>query len=57
MLPVWLHPLDDTILGLESHGLQSVLLMPIGIRAEDDQFAFMPKVRLPIKDAVMEFNS
>lgn len=47
----------DTILGLESHGLQSVLLMPIGIRAEDDQFAFMPKVRLPIKDAIMEFNS
>lgn len=42
----------DELLNLEAKGLKSVLLCPIGIRAKDDKYAKMPKVRRPIKDTI-----
>lgn len=42
----------DTILSLSEKGLQSVLAMPIGYRAQDDIFATMKKVRKPLQDMV-----
>lgn len=44
----------DRILGLSEQGLQSVLLLPVGFRAEDDMFADFKKVRKPLRDAVIE---
>jgi len=43
----------DELLGLGAQGLQSVLLLPVGYRAEDDMFASMEKVRLPIENVVI----
>jgi nitroreductase / dihydropteridine reductase len=37
----------DKILGLDKKGLKSVVILPIGFRAEDDAFAKMAKVRKP----------
>jgi nitroreductase / dihydropteridine reductase len=37
----------DKILGLDKKGLKSVVIAPIGFRAEDDMFAKMAKVRKP----------
>jgi nitroreductase / dihydropteridine reductase len=37
----------DKILGLDKKGLKSVVILPIGFRAEDDMFAKMAKVRKP----------
>lgn len=42
----------DAILELEKRNLASVLLLPIGIRSEDDFFASLEKVRKPIENAV-----
>ena len=42
----------DELLNLEAKGLKSVLLCTIGIRAKDDKYAKMPKVRRPIKDTI-----
>ncbi len=42
----------DELLGLEKQGLQSVLLLPVGYRADDDMFASMEKVRLPMDRSV-----
>ncbi len=42
----------DELLNLETKGLKSVLLCPVGIRAKDDKYAKMPKVRRPIKDTI-----
>ncbi|UKM63891.1 NAD(P)H-dependent oxidoreductase [Flavobacteriaceae bacterium GSB9] len=44
----------DDILKLEEKGLKSVLLLPIGYRADDDMFSAFKKVRKPIKEAVIE---
>ncbi|MFK7782881.1 NAD(P)H-dependent oxidoreductase [Psychroserpens sp.] len=43
----------NDILNLKERNLKSVLLLPIGYRADDDQFATFRKVRKPIKDAVI----
>lgn len=40
----------DEVLGLHERGLASVLMLPIGYRAEDDKYASTPKVRLPIDE-------
>ncbi|MEP1489427.1 MAG: NAD(P)H-dependent oxidoreductase [Algibacter sp.] len=44
----------DTILELNKLGLKSVLLLPVGYRAEDDMFATLKKVRKPIAETVIE---
>jgi len=44
----------DKILNLKKIGLKSVLVMPIGIRANDDIFADFKKVRREIKDVIVE---
>lgn len=43
----------DEILGLKDKGLNSVLVCPIGYRAEDDTYQHLKKVRKPIKDTVI----
>lgn len=43
----------DEILKLEEKGLKSVLLLPVGYRAEDDMFSEFKKVRKPIEEAVI----
>src|SRR5690606_13651084 len=42
----------DEVLELNSKNLQSVLIMPVGHRAEDDFMADLKKVRKPLKDSV-----
>lgn len=44
----------DEILGLKKLGLKSVLLLPIGYRAENDMFADFKKVRKPLSDSIIE---
>ena len=44
----------DAVLGLEDLGLNSVLLLPVGYRADDDMFADLKKVRQPISKTVIE---
>ena len=44
----------DKILNLTEKGLKSVLVMPIGYRANDDMFAELEKVRKPLNDSVFE---
>ncbi|NJX15230.1 NAD(P)H-dependent oxidoreductase [Tamlana crocina] len=44
----------DEILQLEEKGLKSVLLLPIGYRADDDMFSGFKKVRKPIEEAIIE---
>jgi hypothetical protein len=44
----------DKILNLKEKGLKSVLVMPIGYRADDDVFATFDKVRKPLQDSVFE---
>lgn len=44
----------DSVLGLDKKGLKSVLLLPIGYRAEDDMFSEFKKVRKPLSEAVIE---
>ncbi|WP_458626119.1 NAD(P)H-dependent oxidoreductase [Winogradskyella sp. PC D3.3] len=41
-------------LDLDKHGLSSVLLLPVGYRADDDLFADFKKVRQPISKTVIE---
>lgn len=43
----------DEILGLESKNLQSVLVLPIGYRAEDDENGNFAKVRKPLNEMVI----
>jgi len=43
----------DEMLDLKAKGLQSVLAMPIGYRADNDMFADFKKVRKPLKDSVI----
>jgi len=44
----------DKILNLTEKGLKSVLVMPMGYRANDDMFAELEKVRKPLNDSVFE---
>ena len=44
----------DKTLELNKHGLKSVLLLPVGYRAEDDMFASFKKVRKPLSDTIVE---
>ena len=44
----------DEILDLEAHGLRSVLLLPVGYRAEDDMFSSFKKVRKPLEETILE---
>lgn len=43
----------DEVLNLKEHNLKSVLLLPIGYRAEDDKFASFQKVRKTIDESVI----
>ena len=47
----------NEILDLESRNLKSVLLLPIGYRAEDDFMSKLKKVRKPLKDMVIEIGN
>lgn len=42
----------NEILGLDKKGLESVLLLPIGYRAQDDMFAGFKKVRKEVSESV-----
>ena len=44
----------DKALKLDMHGLNSVLLLPVGYRAEDDMFADFKKVRKPMSKTIIE---
>ncbi|MFD2914687.1 NAD(P)H-dependent oxidoreductase [Psychroserpens luteus] len=44
----------DNVLNLKDKNLKSVLLLPVGFRAEDDMFADFKKVRKHLGDAVIE---
>lgn len=44
----------DALLQLDSHNLKSVLLLPIGYRADDDPFATFKKVRKNLSDTVID---
>jgi nitroreductase len=44
----------DEILNLESQNLQSVLLLPVGYRADDDVMNGLKKVRKPVTETVIE---
>ncbi|GGI57681.1 NAD(P)H-dependent oxidoreductase [Winogradskyella haliclonae] len=44
----------DKVLGLSEKGLKSVLLLPVGYRAEDDMFSTLKKVRKSIDATVID---
>ena len=44
----------DDVLNLKEKNLKSVLLLPVGFRADDDKFAAFKKVRKQLNDAVIE---
>ncbi|MFD0988859.1 NAD(P)H-dependent oxidoreductase [Mariniflexile jejuense] len=44
----------DELLGLQAKGLKSILLLPVGYRANDDMFSAFQKVRMPINESVIE---
>ncbi|MCX2678703.1 NAD(P)H-dependent oxidoreductase [Galbibacter sp. EGI 63066] len=46
----------DKLLNLNEKHLRSVLVMPVGYRAEDDMFAEFKKVRKPMSDSVVELS-
>ena len=46
----------DEILNLKKHGLKSVLLLPVGYRAQDDMFADFKKVRKPLSNIIIDFK-
>ena len=46
----------DEILNLKDKGLKSLLLLPVGYRAEDDMFANFKKVRKDINKTIIELN-
>jgi nitroreductase len=46
----------DELLNLDEKGLKSVLLLPIGNRAEDDMFASLKKVRKSLEETIIEIN-
>ncbi len=46
----------DQLLKLEERGLTSVLVMPVGYRAEDDVFSSFKKVRRNMDDSIIEIS-
>ncbi|CAM1333834.1 NAD(P)H-dependent oxidoreductase [Tenacibaculum aestuariivivum] len=44
----------DEVLGLDKHNLTSVLVLPVGFRAEDDYMIDLKKVRKNIEDIIIE---
>ncbi|AOW22027.1 NAD(P)H-dependent oxidoreductase [Urechidicola croceus] len=46
----------DEILKLEEHSLKSVLLLPVGFRAEDDFMSALKKVRIPIEESIINIE-
>ena len=46
----------DELLGLEARNLESVLVLPVGIRSKDDFFAGFKKVRRPLKETVIDID-
>lgn len=46
----------DDILNLKAKNLKSVLLMPVGFRAKDDDKSHMIKVRKPLSETIIEIN-
>ena len=44
----------DKILNLKDFNLKSVLLLPVGFRAENDMFASLKKVRKPLNEVILE---
>jgi len=45
------------ILNLDTDKIEPVLVMPIGYRAEDDQFSNFEKVRRPLDEMVIDINN
>ena len=45
----------DEILGLKRHNLKSILVLPVGFRAEDDYMKDLEKVRKPLSETIIEF--
>ena len=46
----------DEILNLDSHNLTSILVLPVGFRAENDYMKDLKKVRKNIADVIIEIN-
>ncbi len=46
----------DELLGLKEKGLSSVLVLPVGYRADDDMFADFKKVRKDLAESIIEIN-
>lgn len=46
----------DNLLGLKEQGLKTVLVMPVGYRAEDDMFSEFKKVRRDMHESIIEIN-
>lgn len=46
----------DALLGLNEKGLTSVLVLPVGYRADDDMFSTFKKVRKDMDESVIEIN-
>lgn len=44
----------DELLNLQEQNLKSVLLMPVGFRADDDPASSMKKVRKPVEETTLE---
>lgn len=44
----------NKVLELDKYGLTSVLLLPVGYRAQDDMFASLKKVRKPLSETIIE---
>ncbi|MEX1383481.1 NAD(P)H-dependent oxidoreductase [Lutibacter sp.] len=44
----------DALLNLKEKNLKSVLLLPVGFRADDDVMSEMKKVRKPLKETIIE---
>lgn len=44
----------DKVLNLDKHGLSSVLMLPVGYRADDDMFADFKKVRKNLSETIIE---
>lgn len=46
----------DEVLGLGAKNLKSVLMLPVGYRAEDDIMRNMKKVRKPLEEVIIELD-
>ncbi len=46
----------DELLNLKSLNLRSILLLPVGFRADDDIMSAMKKVRKPLEEVVIEIS-